>query len=220
MREQYDPLFKEKVVKEYLDDNCTIGFLMQKYELKSTTVRDWIYKYKALGITAFVSNKRVYSPDLKKKAVESYLNGEGSLKEICIKFDISDSRVLRAWIMRYNANMKLNGHYPGGDVSMPGRNVTYEERKRIVEYCLNHEKDYKGTSIAFEVSYYQVYYWVKRYEEDGEKGLSDNRGRHKNEEELDEVELLRKENRRLKNQLEESEKLVELLKKVKELERK
>ena len=44
------------------------------------------------------------------------------------------------------------------------------------------------------------------------------RGHHKTDEEVDELERLRRENLRLKRQLEEKDMLVELLKKVKEFE--
>ena len=53
----------------------------------------------------------------------------------------------------------------------------------------------------------------------GEEGLLDKRGRHKTDNEVDELERLRRENKRLKRQLGENDKLVQLLKKVKEFER-
>ena len=46
----------------------------------------------------------------------------------------------------------------------------------------------------------------------------DRRGHHKTDEEVDEMERLRCENRRLKRQLEEQERLVYFLKKLKALE--
>ena len=98
------------------------------------------------------------------------------------------------------------------------RKTTLEERKEITEYCIAHGKDYKGTAALYDVSYSQVYSWVKKYLSDGEEGLSDKRGRHKSDEEVDELERLRRENIRLKRQLEERNMMVELLKKVKEFE--
>ena len=89
----------------------------------------------------------------------------------------------------------------------------------ITEYCIAHGKDYKGTAALYDVSYSQVYSWVKKYLSNGEEGLSDKRGRHKSDEEVDELERLRRENIRLKRQLEEQSMMVELLKKVKEFER-
>ena len=74
-------------------------------------------------------------------------------------------------------------------------------------------------SCIIQVSYRQVYSWVKKYETEGESALSDRRGYHKSDEEVDELERLRRENLRLKRQLKEKDMAVELLKKVKEFER-
>ena len=98
------------------------------------------------------------------------------------------------------------------------RKTTPDERREITEYCIAHDKDYKGTAALYGVSYSQVYSGVKKYLSDGEEGLSDKRGRHKSDEEVDELERLRRENIRLKRQLEERNMMVELLKKVKEFE--
>ena len=99
------------------------------------------------------------------------------------------------------------------------RKTTFEERKEIVDYCIEHNRDYKNTAVKYAVSYNQVYSWVKKYDANGEKGLTDRCGHHKTDEEVDELERLRRENLRLKRQLEEKDMVVELLKKVKEFER-
>ena len=99
------------------------------------------------------------------------------------------------------------------------RKTTIEERKEIVEYCINHNRNYKDTASIYDVSYSQVYSWVKKYDANGEEGLSDKRGRHKTDDEVDELERLRRENLRLKKQLQEKDMLAELLKKVQEFER-
>ena len=99
------------------------------------------------------------------------------------------------------------------------RKTTIEERKKIVDYCINHNRDYKGTASIYDVSYSQVYSWVRKYDAQGEEGLTDRRGRHKTDEEVDELERLRRENIRLKRQLEKKDMLTELLKKVQEFER-
>ena len=98
------------------------------------------------------------------------------------------------------------------------RKTTIKERKEIVTYCIEHNRDYKDTAALYDVSYSQVYSWVKKYDATGEEGLTDKRGRHKTDDEVDELERLRRENLRLKRQLEEKDMVVELLKKVKEFE--
>lgn len=99
------------------------------------------------------------------------------------------------------------------------RKTTIEERKEIVEYCIKHNSDYKGTASIYDVSYSQVYSWVKKYDANGEERLSDRRGHHKTDDQVNELERLRRENLRLKRQLKEKDMVVELLKKVKDFER-
>ena len=45
----------------------------------------------------------------------------------------------------------------------------------------------------YDVSYSQVYSWVRKYDAVGEDGLSDKRGYHKTDDEIDELERLRRE---------------------------
>lgn len=54
---------------------------------------------------------------------------------------------------------------------------------------------------------------MKKYDAGGENTLFDKRGHHKTDDEVDELEQLRRENIRLKRQLEEKDMLAELLKK-------
>lgn len=60
---------------------------------------------------------------------------------------------------------------------------------------------------------------MKKYDALDVDGLTDKRGHHKTDDDVDELERLRRENLRLKRQLEERDMVVELLKKVKEFER-
>ncbi|WP_230321639.1 helix-turn-helix domain-containing protein [Streptococcus pasteurianus] len=99
------------------------------------------------------------------------------------------------------------------------RKTTIDERKEIASYCIEHNHNYKETAALYDVSYSQVYLWVKKYDKHGEEGLIDKRGHHKADDEVDELEHLRRENVRLKCQLEEKDMAVELLKKVKEFGR-
>lgn len=52
------------------------------------------------------------------------------------------------------------------------RKTTIEERMEIVKYCIGHNRNYKDTADLFDVSYSQVYSWVKKYDANGEAGLS------------------------------------------------
>ena len=219
----YTPEFRAKVSQEYLDGLGSYNYLATKYSLSSRVIKEWVAKYRLYGITAFTnkSGNTSYMSDFKTMCVEAVLNREGSVDEIVAKYDISSSRVLRAWILRYNANRELKDYCPKREVYMAEarRKTTIEERKEIVEYCINHNHNYKETASVYDVSYSQVYSWVKKYDEKGDDGLIDKRGHHKSDDELSELELLRRENARLKKKLEEQERISLLLKKVQEFER-
>lgn len=182
----------------------------------------WIVAYQKNGVAAFVKGigNASYTKEFKITVIEEYLSGSSSLWDICIKYNISSESTLSKWIKCYNANRELKDYFPKREVYMAEarRKTTIDERKEIVEYCINHNRNYKDTAALFNVSYSQVYSWVKKYDTNGEKALSDKRGHHKTDYEVDELERLRRENFRLKHQLEEKDMLTELLKKVKEFE--
>ena len=184
---------------------------------------EWVKIYIANGPTAFTRPKenRSYSAELKRTAVLDYLSGGGSYVDVAIKYNIRSKSQLKRWVLKYNANRELKDYCPNREVYMAEarRKTTIEERKTIVEYCITHNRNYKETASLYDVSYSQVYDWVRKYDVKGEDGLVDKRGHHKTDDELDELERLRRENQRLKRKLEEQDMLVELLKKVKEFER-
>lgn len=74
-----------------------------------------------------------------------------------------------------------------------GRKTTQEERADIVAFCIEHNNDYRLTVETYNVSYQQIYAWVRKYEEGGVDKLKDNRGRTKPVEEMTEVEKLKAE---------------------------
>lgn len=218
----HTPEFRAMVSQEYLDGLGSYDSLAAKYQIGSTQLREWIAKYRQHGLSAFQSTKgnTPYSSEFKTLCAEAVLSGQGSVDDIVAKFNISSRKVLRNWISMYNANRELEDYDPKREVYMAEarRKTTIDERMEIVQYCIEHDRNYKDTASLYDVSYSQVYSWVKKYDADGEEGLSDKRGHHKTDGEVDELERLRRENLRLKRQLEEKDMVVELLKKVKEFE--
>ena len=209
-------------VKEYLDGKGSYETIATANGISKTTLKGWVHKYREQGASGFCGGdgNAHYSSEFKRQCVEAVLSGEGSVDDIVARYNISDRHVLRQWIKCYNANKELKDYDPKREVYMADarRKTTLSERKEIAEYCISHGKDYKGTAALYDVSYSQVYTWVKKYAEAGEDGLEDRRGHHKTDDEVDELERLRRENLRLKRQLEERDMVVELLKKVKEFE--
>lgn len=60
-----------------------------------------------------------------------------------------------------------------------GRETTFEERIQIVRDCIAGEKNYGEMALKYQVSYQQVRNWALRFEEMGEAGLEDQRGKRK-----------------------------------------
>ena len=81
--------------------------------------------------------------ELKIKAVEKYLDGKGSLSDICIKYKILSDFQLRSWTKVYNGHKEFKGHNSsGGNLMTKGRKTTYEERLKIVTDCIGSNYDY------------------------------------------------------------------------------
>ncbi len=220
-KSKWSAKFRSMVSQEYLDGRGSYGFLADKYHIGRATIQKWVAAYKVHGIDAFISEvgNKSYTHEFKIMCVEEVIAGYGSSIDIGAKYKIHPT-VLESWIKLYNANRELRDYIPKREIYMADarRKTTIEERMNIVEYCISHDRDYKGTASIFDVSYSQVYSWVKKYDTNGEEALIDKRGRHKADNEVDELERLRRENKRLKRQLEENDMLVQLLKKVKEFE--
>ncbi|KHM52403.1 transposase [Anaerovibrio lipolyticus] len=210
-------------VKEYLDEKDSCRGIARQNNIPHKDLRFWVLKYQIHGASAFYVKKgnTSYSVDFKIKCIKEVLAGKASIFETAAKYNISSVSVLRLWIKKYNANIELKDYNPKREVYMASarRKTTKDERLEIVQYCIEHENDYKNTAVKFDVSYNQIYTWVKKYNMRGEDALVDRRGHHKSDEEVDEAERLRRENLRLKQQLKEKDMTVELLKKVTEFER-
>ena len=162
---------------------------------------------------------KVYSAELKLQAVQDYLAGKGSLRQLCKQYGIKDKKQLRNWISCYNGHKDFKERSGArGEIYMTkGRKTTQEERSQIVAFCIEHGKDYALTVETYQVSYQQIYSWVRKYEASGVDGLIDRRGKTKPVDELTETERLRQENRMLQAKLKDKEMEIALLKKLREL---
>ncbi len=217
------PENKLKAVQEYLSGQGSILTIATKYGVTSTPFRKWLAKYKAFGDTAFIrtGTNACYSSEFKQTVVQAYLNGQGSLEELSIKFKIPSHSTVEQWILKYNSSHdELKAYNSGRKLIMTnGRKTTLDERIEIVKYCIEHQNNYTETATKFTVSYQQVYSWCKKYETNGIDGLQDKRGRKKPEDEMSEIEKLRAENKILQAQIRRKELENAFLKKLEEIER-
>lgn len=122
----------------------------------------------------------------------------------------------------YNEHGDFNSvkYSGGGSYMKQGRETTFEERVQIVRDCISGGKNYGEMAIKYQVSYQQVRSWTLRFEQMGEAGLQDRRGRRKKDQaprtELEQAQI---EIEQLKHKLYLAEMENALLKKLDEVER-
>ena len=218
---KYSKELKLEIVKRYLKGESS-HTLANEYKLPKRApvkIRMWAHKYEIYGEQAFDHSKhnKAYSKELKQQVVNEYLAGGTSTTELSNKYNISTDEIVRQWVIKYNKGIEIRDYDPKGDVyTMKSRKTTFEERLEIVNYVLSHDNDYKGAADKYSVPYANVYNWVKKYNESGEDGLSDSRGRPSSKEpkhELSDIEKKDIEIEKLKKELERSKMVIEVLKK-------
>lgn len=207
---------KIEACEKYIKGHGSLRSISDKLGITYESFRHWILKYKNNGKECFeeLNTNNSYSSEFKMIVIKEYLEGKGSSPDIAAKYNITNSMVI-SWVNKYNNGEEIKDYNPKSEVySMKSRKTTIEERIEIVKYALDNNNDYKGAADKFLVPYANVYKWVKMYNEQGEEGLKEHRGRPKNSiTELTELEKKDLEIEKLKLELEKHKRAEEILKK-------
>ncbi len=213
---------KLEILHFYEEQGYSIAYTCRHFNVSPSAFKLWRKQYERYGVKGLQTHgvQRKYTQEQKKVAVQDYLSGKYSQLETILQYDISSTAVLRRWVNKYTSHGKVTRDQKGQGVSMTqGRKTTLSERLEITLQCIALNKNYQKIANEFNVSYNQVYQWVKKYEVGGEAALKDRRGLGKLEEDLSPEERMKielkakeKENQRLKAEL-------ALLKKLEEFER-
>ena len=210
------------IIDEHFKGGKSSRTIAAQHGISYSTVNEWLVQYKQNGVTAFTRDGRnkTYSTELKLQAVEDYLSGKGSILTISAKYGLRSTIQLRNWIKVYNSGRGFRHKMSGGSRMKETRPTTVEERIQIAKDCIATGGHYGETALKFNVSYQQVYQWVKKYKEKGNAGLEDRRGKRlkdqaprTREEEL-EIEIAK-----LKHELYMTKMERDVLKKLDEIER-
>lgn len=223
-REKVTAEEKAELARRCVEGEESVSGAAKRVGVDRETVQDWIGRYETEGAAGFLpyERNRAYSVELKRQAVEEYLSGAGSYREISKKYKIRSRTQLRNWVKVYNAHgdfssTKFSG---GGSYMKQGRETTQEERLEIVKECIASGKNYGAMAVKYKVSYQQVRSWTLRFEEMGEAGLEDRRGKRKKDQApRTELEKAQIEIKQLKHKLYLAEMENGLLKKLEEIER-
>ena len=213
---------KIAAVKAVISGKISASEIAQRLNISSTYVYDWVYRYEEKGEAAFqeTAHNNVYSEKLKMAAIMAYINGEGSLRTIAAKYGLRSKSQLEDWIKVYNKGGNFKHKMSGGSRMNTARKTTQAERIQIAKECLENGSNYGEIAIKYNVSYQQVYSWVKKYKALGQSGLEDRRGkRTADQEPRTEVEELKIKMAQLEHELYMTRMERDLLKKLKELER-
>lgn len=215
------PELKIQAVEDYQAIRKGSTEIIKELGIRRSTFQSWVRKYQMEGRSGLYPKKHVtsYPSSLKLAAVEDYMGGGGSLDAMCRKYGISSHAVLQQWITLYNQghrDFKTRRAQEESGIAEK-KKLSYEEKLQAVLYCIGHRLDYRQASEQYKITYQQIYNWVKKYQEQGETGLLDRRGKRRPPAEYSEEEKaaakLRKleaENRRLQMENDFLKKLNEL----------
>lgn len=208
---------------EYQNGKKSFNDIAKEMGVNASTIQKWWMIYQSQGEIGLKETyvNRHWDKEIKIAAVSDYFSNQGSLTTICKKYKISSKSILAQWIKVYNDSHKeLKSTGSGGRKPMTkARKTTFEERIEIVQFCIANSKNYSLTIDKFSVSYQQIYLWVRKYEEKGIDGLLDRRGKAKPENELTELDRLKAENKMLAAKNQELQMEIDVIKKLKEVER-
>ena len=213
---------KVRIAEDCIEGRISQAEAARRVGVDESSIRAWIAKYKSEGSYGLwqTEKNRVYSEELKLQAVTEYLAGSESLREICKKYKIRSKMQLMDWIKVYNSGRDFKHKMSGGSRMKSTRKTTQEERVQIAKECIENGDNYGEIAIKYQVSYQNVYSWVRKYRELGEAGLEDRRGqRTAQQEPRTEEERLRIENAQLKHEMYLARMERDLLKKLEEIER-
>lgn len=223
MGRKYSFEIKIQAVLDYQQGKGSYESIAKSIGIGRSTLNKWVMIYESQGENGLKENHhhRVWSDEIKHAAVCEYLNGNGSLKDICKKYKISTDTILRRWIMVYNDSHKelKSTRYGRNKPMTKGRKVTFDEKVNIVKYCIAHNRNYYDTMDKFKVSYQQIYSWTRKYDEKGIDGLIDRRGKAKPEIELTDEDRLKAKNKLLEAENDRLRLENAILKKLQEIER-
>ena len=178
-REKVTPEERIGAAKACAEGRMSSREVARRLGVDEAQVREWVFRYKSHGAEAFQKQERntIYSGELKVQAVREYIAGNLSQREIAAKYGLRSTSQIRDWIKVYNSGGNFEHRMSGGSRMKQGRETTQEERIAIVRDCLENGSNFGAAAIKYNVSYQQVYTWVKKFKELGEAGLEDRRGK-------------------------------------------
>lgn len=155
---------KVEIVQAFKSGEVKHSQLREVYGMNPGQIYVWIKIYEMYGIEGFNRKPRTtaYTKEFKTMCAEEYLRGEESTTNIALKYGVSSGCMISEWASQYRRGEELKPYNPKEHVYVRAkRKTTLAERNAIADDCIAHGLNYKETADLYDVSYDQVYGWVK-----------------------------------------------------------
>lgn len=134
---KYSNNFKLKVVKFYIEQNCSYQDVAKHFSIPSReTIRIWVKKYEEHNKKGLIKNNQKYDGKFKQSVVEYMQHNHLSLSETAIKFNLGNDQVVAKWERIY---------YEEGPQALyeerRGRNNKMSSKQRKKELSKEEEKN-------------------------------------------------------------------------------
>ena len=221
-RSKFTALEKFKLLEEFKESGIPKTTFARQHGISKGAFTSWLMLYQRDGLEGLEEAKRNhhYTKEQKLEVVFAYLNGEGTLTELTNKYGLRNHAQVKNWVDKYNGDKPLTASPSRKQVPTMPKKTTFEERIEVVEYVVKHKHSYAEAAEHFQVSYQQARSWVLKAKNGGYEALVDNRGHHKDESELTDLDKANLRIRQLEAELKDKELVEQFAKKLLELQRK
>ena len=134
--------FKEKIVKESIEQHMSSKELSKKYCIAEIHVRRWIKLYNYHGITGLEHKYKKYNSNFKENVLKYMEDNHLSFLETAMRFNIPKDSTVARWYNKYKEN---------GTLKLPDNSIMKKEtsnsNKRLEE--LEKENEYLRAENAY-----------------------------------------------------------------------
>ena len=213
---------KLALLAKFKQSGLSIGTFTRQHGIHRETLMRWQSRLERDGLAGLTEahTNNHYSNELKLKAVQAFLAGEGSLLDLATKFGLRSSTQLDNWVSRYNRDKTVTATPSRKQVPTMSRKTTLAERIEVVEYITKQNHSYNEAAEHYSVSYQQARSWVLRAKKGGYNALEDRRGHRKPQRELTDLDKANLRIKQLEGQVADMELLKEFVKKFQEIQHK
>jgi len=174
----------EKKIKiiNLIENNESLLSVSKRFDIQRSVIQDWQRLYNSEGIKGLLRKRKKtrYSKEFKEMVIREHIQNKISFRMLAIKYGLRSYGMVANWFRDYTIGKKTYSNRNQRNQRMKdGRKTTQLERVEIAQWAIANDYAYHEAAERFNVSYQQVYTWVKKLKKDGTDALSDRRGKNK-----------------------------------------